>query len=353
MPERAGHRPTQRQIADEVGVSITTVSRILNPDETNPERWASAKTVDMIQCAAAALGYRPNALAVSLRKSRSDTIGIMIPFTGDMAMSAIHVGIDEVARENDMMAVVACSFDDPRLSLERISTLLDHLIAGLVLADSHMEAPHLESIKAQGVPFTLVHRRHDDGVSVTADDLAAGRLGAEHLIAIGRRHLAFAGGHHYGSPSYDRKLGFTSVVVEHGLHEPVIFDTGFDVEAGQCAALDLISRTPMPDAVFAINDAVALGLVSSLRAHGFRVPEDVAVVASTDTPASKAVDITSIYVDLNEMGRRSCQLLLDRIAGKPTESEVLPVSLVVRGSTSTPAIGLNHSPLLEPPGKLL
>lgn len=353
MPHRTSPRPTQRQIADEVGVSVTTVSRILNPDEANPERWASAKTVDMIQCAAAALGYRPNALAVSLRKSRSDTIGIMVPATGDMSLAAIHSGIDEVARENDMMAILSCSFDDPRLSLERITNLMDHLIAGLVVADSHMDANYIESIREQGVPFTLVHRRHNADVSVTADDIAAGKLAAQHLIGIGRRRLAFVGGLQHSPVSLDQIQGLTSEVAQAGLGAPVIFDTGFDVDAGELAASELIARTPMPDAVFAINDAVAMGLISGLRAQGFRVPQDVAVVASADTPASKAADITSIYVDLNQMGRRSCQLLLDRIAGKPTESEILPVSLVVRGSTSCPTMVMGPIPMLNQSMSLL
>ena len=330
VPDRLGRRPTQRQIAAEVGVSVTTVSRILNPEETNPERWASARTIELIQAAAASLGYRPNALAVSLRTARSNTIGLILPTTGDPVISAIQAGIDQVAAENRMIPLVTCTLDQPGLRAQRTTTMLDHLVAGLIFADAALDESFLAEV---GAPFTLVHRRHPAYVSVGADDVAAGRLAAEHLIGLGRTRLAFIGGTSTQSTGRDRIEGFRTAIAAAGLPEPVIIETDHYVESGQHATRQLMSRTPRPDGIFAAHDWAAIGSLGVLRDYGLRVAEDVAVVGCYDTPLARATDLTSLAVDLGEMGRRACRLLLAQLAGEPVESETLPVTLVARGTT--------------------
>ena len=333
MPSRVSQRPTQRQIAAQVGVSVTTVSRILNPEETHPERWASPGTVEAIRSAASTLGYRRNALAVSLRTSRSQTVGVLLPMIGDYVLASIFAGIDEVARENGMMAITASTLDEPALRSERTFKMLDHLVDGMIFADAHLDERFLDSIEAQRVPFTLVHRRHSRHVSVTADDVVAGRLIAEHLISLGRHRLAIITGRSFMSTGSDRTKGFIEAALQAGLPEPTIFDHGFTVRAGRDAALAMLARKPYPDAVFAIHDTAIMGFVSVMRQHGLSVPDDVAVAGFYDTPMAWASDLTSVSVSLQDMGRRSLELLIDRLSGKQIESEILPVTLTVRRST--------------------
>jgi len=334
MPFRATQqRPTQRQIAAQVGVSVTTVSRILNPTETSPERWASPETVAAIQQAAASMGYRRNALAVSLRTSRSQTVGVLMPFMGEYVLAAIYTGIDEAAREHGMMAINAATLDEPALRSERTFTMLDHLVDGMIFADAHLDEHFLDELDDQGVPFTLVHRSHERFVSVCADEKAAGRMAAQHLIGLGRKRLAVIAGRPFMSTSAGRVEGFVEAALEAGLTRPTVIEAGYEVAAGRDAGFTMMTHPPYPDGIFAIHDLAAMGVMSVMRQHGLSIPDDVAVIGFYDTPMALATDLTSIGTCLIHMGRRSLELLLDRLDGKSVESEVCPVTLKVRRST--------------------
>ncbi|MCL2736241.1 MAG: LacI family transcriptional regulator [Propionibacteriaceae bacterium] len=342
MLARVNHRPTQREIAAQVGVSVTTVSRILNPSELHPNRWASEHTVAAIQAAAASMGYRHNALAVSLRTSRTQTVGVLVPMVGDYVLASIYSGIDEVAREHGITALTASTLDEPAVRAERTFSMLDHLVDGMIFADAHLDEHFLDSIAEQGVAFTLVHRRHDRHASVSSDDLTAGRLAAQHFISLGRKRLAVITGRRFMSTGSDRTQGFIDAALEAGLEEPRIIEAGFDVDAGREAGLAILTTSPLPDAIFAIHDRAALGVISILGLHGVIIPDDVAVIGFYDTPVSLATDLTSISTPLHQMGRRSLELLLDRLNGEPIESEVFPTTLTVRGSTDpSHSVGMN------------
>ncbi|MCL1907152.1 MAG: LacI family transcriptional regulator [Propionibacteriaceae bacterium] len=333
MPIRINQRPTQRQIAARVGVSVTTVSRILNPSETHPERWASPETIEAIREVAEVLGYRRNSLAVSLRTSRSQTIGVFLPVIGDYTLASIFAGIDDVAREHGIMALTASTLDTPGLRSDRAMNMLDHLVDGIIGADAHLGERYLGGLDAQRVPIVLVHRRHDDHVSVTADDVAAGQMAARHLISLGRTRLAVIIGRRYMSTGVDRAAGFVQTALEAGLEEPVVYDHGFTVQAGREAALAMIGRESVPDGLFGMHDLCVLGATSVLRQHGYVTGEDVAAVGVYDSPVAGACDLSSIGIGLHNMGRRSLELLLDRLGGSDIESETLPVHLTVRASS--------------------
>jgi LacI family transcriptional regulator len=334
VPINGNQRPTQRQIAAQVGVSVATVSRILNAQETKPERWASPKTVAAIQAAAAELGYRRNALAVGLRTQRSHTIGVLLAGLGDDPTARIVAGIDEVAREHNLTTLVTTTDDNPTLRTERTFSMLDRSVDGLIFADAHLEESFLDQLQALNIPFTLVQRRHRHHVGVTADDLMAGTLAADHLINSGRQQLAVITAPRYMSTGYERTKAYVERVAQAGLAEPRVLETGVDVEAGRQAALILLDGQGWtPNGVFATDDSAALGAIGVFRQRGWRVPEDIAVIGCHDTPTAAATGLSSLSTDLKAMGRRAMELLLDRFAGLEIESERLPVSLRVRHST--------------------
>ena len=335
MVTRGGQqRPTQRQIANEVGVSPTTVSRVLNPYESNPGRWASAYTINQIRQAATQMGYINTSLSQPSLSARSRSIALMFPTADDYVVSAIQSGIDQVAADNQMTSIMACTMEGIWSRSARTSAMLDCMVAGLIFADARLDEQLLASVQAKQVPFTLVHRRHPDFVSVHADDRAAGRLAAEHLIGLGRTRLAFIGGRSRVSTGKDRIDGFTSVIRQAGLPQPRIIETDHYVESGQAATRELLADRQIPDAIFAAHDWAAIGGLSVLRKHGLKVPEDVAVVGCYDTPLAQATDLTSIRIDLEQMGRQACQLLLNQIHNQPAQSETLPVTISVRGTTN-------------------
>lgn len=336
MPET--RRPfTQRMIATDVGVSVTTVSRVLNPAESHPERWASAETVAAILKSAERNGYRRNPHAASLRTSRSDAVGVLVPRLQDFVLATIYEGIDEAATEAGVSTFVTNSLDKPDLQRSRTQQMLDRRVDGLIFGDAHLDDDFLEDLADQDVPFVLTSRRKGDHVAVTCDDLAGGRLVAEHLLAIDRRKVAILAGLSFASTARERSQGLIDGFAEAGIDIPkrrIIFN-GFDAAAGREAAERILRRRPYPDAIFATNDFAAIGAMGALRDKGLQIPDDVAVVGYNDTPlaASLPIPLTTICSPMHEMGRRALQTLLRKLSGAEVESERLAPKLIVRAST--------------------
>jgi len=324
-------------IADAVGVSVTTVSRVLNPEETQPERWASAETVAAILESAERNGYRRNPHATSLRTARSNLIGVLVPRLQDFVLATIYEGIEEAATEAGISTFVTNSLDKPELQRARTQNMLDRRVDGLIFGDAHLDDPFLDDLAAQGVPFVLTSRRLEGHVSVTCDDPVGGRLIAEHLLEIGRRDVAILAGLPFASTARERSQGLIDRFAAEGIEIPphrIVFN-GFDAAAGREAAEQILSTRPYPDAIFATNDFAAIGAMGALRDKGLQIPDDVALVGYNDTPlaASISIPLTTIRSPMHEMGRRALQTLLRKLAGEQVESERLPPELIVRSST--------------------
>lgn len=333
-----GRRPmTQRMIAELAGVSVTTVSRVLNERETQPDRWAAPETIASILEIAKANGYRRNPHAASLRTSRSDLVGVLVPRLQDFVLATIYEGIDEAASERGISTFVTNSLDDPAQQRIRTQSMLDRRVDGLIFGDAHLDDPFLDELATEGVSFVLTSRRAGDHLSVTCDDLAGGRLVADHLIDIGRRDVAILAGLPFASTARERTQGVVDGFREVGIEIPAsrIVYNGFDAAAGREAAEQLFAERPYPDAVFATNDFAAIGAMGVLRDKGLRIPEDVALVGYNDTPiaASIGTPLTTVRSPMHEMGREALTTLLALMAGEEVVSQRLTPDLVIRAST--------------------
>ncbi|WP_037810787.1 MULTISPECIES: LacI family DNA-binding transcriptional regulator [Amycolatopsis] len=328
---------TQRMIAEDVGVSVTTVSRVLNPAEEHPERWASPEKVAAILDSAERNGYRRNPHAASLRTARSNVIGVLVPRLQDFVLATIYEGIDEAATEAGISTYVTNSLDNPELQRQRTQQMLDRRVDGLIFGDAHSDDTFLDGLAETGVPFVLTSRRLGRHVSITCDDPAGGRLIADHLLETGRRDVAIVAGLPFASTAQERTQGLVDRFAEAGIEIPAhrIVYNGFDAAAGREAADQLLARKPYPDAIFATNDFAAIGAMGSLRDKGLQIPEDVALVGYNDTPlaASISIPLTTIRSPMHEMGRRALATLLRKLAGQEVESERLQPELIVRAST--------------------
>jgi len=325
-------------IAQQVGVSITTVSRVLSDRESDPGRWASPATVSAILDAAERGGYRRNPHAASLRTSRSNQVGVLVPRLQDFVLATIYEGIDELATERGIATFVTNSLDDRELQRTRTQQMLDRRVDGLIFGDAHLDDPFLDELAAQDVRFVLTSRHAGDHLAVTCDDLAGGRMVADHLVGLGRRDVAVLAGLPFASTARERTQGLIDGLREAGIEVPEhrIVYNGFDAAAGRQAAEQIFSTRPFPDAVFATNDFAAIGAMGVLREHGLSIPDDVALVGYNDTPlaGSIAVPLTTVRSPMHEMGRQAMAALLDLLAGRPTESARLAPELVVRESTA-------------------
>jgi LacI family transcriptional regulator len=335
----AASRPlTQRMIAQQVGVSVTTVSRVLADRDNDPGRWAAPATVTAILDAADSGGYRRNPHAASLRTARSDQIGVLVPRLQDFVLATIYEGIDELATERGISTFVTNTFDDRALQQTRTQQMLDRRVDGLIFGDAHLDDPFLDDLAGQGVRFVLTSRHAGDHLAVTCDDLAGGRMVAEHLVAQGRRDVAVLAGLPFASTARERTQGLVDGLREAGIEVPEhrIVYNGFDAPAGRAAAEQIFASGPYPDAVFATNDFAAIGAMGVLREHGLSIPDDVALVGYNDTPlaGSIAVPLTTVRSPMHEMGRQAMGTLLDLLGGGDPESARLTPELIVRESTA-------------------
>lgn len=338
--DRSG-RATLRTIAELAGVHVTTVSRVLQPSSRPDVRAASAETTDRIRSLAAQLSYVPNPHATGLRTQRSNLIGVVVPLLSDLVLATVYEGIEEAAAEHNYFTLVTNSRDDPRRRSMNIEMLLGRRAEGLILGDVPLDPRLGDELEERGVAFVLVSRRAGDHLSVTCDDYQGGRLVADHLLALGHERPAIIAGQPYASTGVDRTQGFLDRYAEAGLTLPAtsVLHSRFDVQGGRSAAGQLLATRPTPTALFAVNDFAAIGAFGALRQAELEPGRDLALVGFNDVPlaAELPVPLTSVRSPMRQMGRRALEMLLDRLAGRPTASERLQPVLIARES-SGPAL---------------
>jgi LacI family transcriptional regulator len=327
---------TLRMIAEEVGVSASTVSRVLKADGDAAHRWASAQTVARIRECASSWAYRPNPHAASLRTAKSGLVGVLVPRLQDFVLATIYEGIEEAATDNGYSTFVTNSLDDPANKASRTDMMLQRRVEGMIFGDAHHDDPLLTDLATRGVPFVLVSRRSGEHVSVTCDDLHGGRLVGRRLVAAGRRDLGVLAGLPFASTAIERTKGAVDAFAEAGLQVPddrIVWGP-FDAAGGRQAAEKLLAGEPYPDAIFATNDFAAIGALGVLRDRGLRVPEDVALIGYNDIPiaAELPTPLTTVHSPMHQMGRRGVELLIEKLGGGTPDSERLTPTLVVRES---------------------
>lgn len=326
-------RPTLRTVAEDTGLSISTVSRALRrPPDANP-------TAALVHAAAARLGYFPDPVAASLRTKRSGVIGMVAHSLTDIVQAIIYEQVDKVAVRNGFDVLVAATQDDPETQRERVRLLLSRRVDGLIIADAHRDTGYADWIASLGVPFVLVMRNAPGHPAVLCDDFAGGRMVGEHLIAQGHHELALLTGPDYSAVSYDRAQGFLAALRDHGLTVPEHLTEygGLHTDSGQVGMERLLGRSRSFTGVFCCgNDFAAFGAVSALRGAGLVPGSDVAVVGFNDVAAAKALQLTTVSSPQAELGELAAQSLLAAIDGTPPVSIIREPKLVIRASSSRP-----------------
>jgi LacI family transcriptional regulator len=327
-----------RDVAVRAGVSVGTVSNVLN----NPGKVSPA-SVTRVLAAIEELGYVRNDAARQLRAGRSTTIGLVVldvrnPFFTDVARGAE----DEAATHG--LSVILGNSDE---NIERESAYLDlfevQRVHGVLISPYGDVGPRLARLRSRGTPAVLVDRISTDHTfsSVSVDDVAGGRLAAQHLLDTGRRRIAFAGGPFDIRQVSDRLLGARAAVeaVPDASLE-VIELAALTVLEGRRVGQALVARPPAerPDAVFAANDLVATGLLQALVMTGsLRVPHDMALIGFDDIDFASAavVPLSSIRQPSQLIGRTAVQLLIEeaRDPGLAPRQVIFQPELVVRAST--------------------
>ena len=329
-------RATIGDVARHAGVSKTTVSRVLN-GKGEVDAATARKVHEVID----RLGYVPSARAVGLALGRTSTVGMLVPSLGWPWMSQIVQGVaDTLEAEKYGLLLYTCTRG--RASLEQFaSSVAAHSCDGLLVVVPEDGMPYITELYERGVPVVMIDDRGLGPAlpTVACTNLAGGASAAAHLLELGRRRpIVLTGRLEYGCVQ-ERLAGFAEVYLDAGLPlgDDQIIEGDFTVDGGR-AAMERVGLSGRGfDAVFAMNDLSAAGVIAGIRESGRTVPGDVAVIGFDDVEVAVHTDppLTTIRQPMHEMGVTAARLLLAALAGAPLPAvpTVLPTSLVVRGST--------------------
>ena len=327
-----------RDVAERAGVSISTVSNALNRPE-----WVRDELVARVRQAADDLGYVPLQAAQQLRAGRSGMLGMTVINIANPFFAAMVAGAEEAAAASGYRILVGNDDDDAEKEREHLRLFERVQVEGVLVSPYGAPGESISHLRARGIPVVLVDAVDDEGAlpAVSFDDVAGGRLSADHLLESGRRRLAFVGAREEVRQVRERLEGARAAVAAHpDATLEVVWSARTTAQLGRELG-ERIAAAPTdrrPDGIVAANDHLACGIVFGLIASGVRVPEDIAVVGYDDIEFASvaAVPLTSVRQPAREMGRRAAELLIARIAGDERDGATVlfEPELVVRASTT-------------------
>jgi LacI family sucrose operon transcriptional repressor len=330
---------TIKEIAKLANTSISGVSRVFNNSGYVKEevRIRVQKVLDET-------GYRPNALAKALHSKRSQTIGVILPKINATSSSENIAGIDQYFTDKGYSIILGNTNHSIKKELEYLDLFSEKQVDGIVLIATELTEEHEKKIKKIGKPVVVMGQRTNDLTPcVLFDEAAAAEEITTHLAEWHHKSIALIGvSENDVAVGVNRKQGYLNALKKYdlALNEALIVLGSFSVKSGYQACKELIEkRKQKPDAIFAINDKMAIGAINYLIAHGYRVPEDVSVcgVGGGTTSAYYNPKITSLVYDFKESGRVSAELLHKLIEHPDTKLDnhvsYIPFHLDVREST--------------------
>ncbi|MFO7321352.1 MAG: LacI family DNA-binding transcriptional regulator [Chloroflexota bacterium] len=333
--------PTIREVADQARVSVATVSRVINKSG-----YVSIDLQERVENAMRSLNYHPSALARSLRRQETQTIGVLVPQLNHPFFSTLAYAIEKTLFDAEYRAFMCSAEEDPLRECAYIDMLLRQRVDGVILVPTGQSASNLGRLIEQGVPVVLVDR-DVPGFNVSRV-LCNNERGAyeatRHLLALGHRHIGMIGGPEYSPPMRARVNGVRAALAEAGIHDTpqvLVPHTLYHVETGYNAAMQLLKAEPLPTAIFALTDVMAMGVLRAANELGLRVPEQLSVMGFDDTPmaAYSIPELTTVRQPIFEMGQLATRVLLERIghAELPVAQYMLDTCLIERASTAPPA----------------
>lgn len=331
---------TIKDIARQLNISPSTVSRALrdHPD-------ISRATKDRILAMAAQFNYQPNLIAKSLQTRRTNTIGVIVPEIRHNFFSTAISGIEDTAYTAGYTIMVCQSNDTYQREAVNTAALVANRVAGVLASVSQetKDVAHLQRVLQQGIPLVLFDRVDDKlaASKVVVDDHDGAYAAVAHCIQRGYTRIAHIGASPNLSISRQRRAGYEKALTDHGLtiDPQLIVVEGCQEADGRKGAQQLLARTEPPDAIFAVNDPVAIGAHIYLKETGIRIPEDVALVGFSNNPISALLEpaLTTVNQPAFEMGKTAAGLLLKQLdddgAAAASVTKVLKTELIVRQST--------------------
>jgi len=330
------NRVTMADVAREAGVSLMTVSRVVNEKgEVSPA--TRQRVLEIVE----RLSYRPSAIARGLATQRTGSLGLVMPDVANPFFSDVAHGVEHVAYAEGYNVFLCNTDEDPQRELTVLQLLEEKQVDGVVLCSSRLDDGELETALAHHPAAVLVNcRLEGDGVvaSVLIDDEVGGRMATQHLLHSGHKAVGFLAGPPASRSGQQRAKGYRAALTAAALpHNPGWTPHCFPVvQSGRETARHLLTAYPELTAFFCYNDLVAVGALQACADLGRQVPDDIAIVGFDDIPLAALVipPLTTCRVRRYELGAQAMRLLLDQIGGSPGECAeiVLQPQLIVRAS---------------------
>src|SRR5436309_5819419 len=347
MKQTSSNRGTISEIAARAGVSIPTVSRVLNgrPDVAPATR---ARIEQILKES----GYVHSKAARGLSKGSSGIIDLLVPGLDNPYVTEIVRGVEEALERTGLRLALSFTQDESLGERQWLDKIADRATNGAILVLAHGQSSHLDELRRRGIPFVVVDHRGElgpDVPSVGATNWTGGRVAAEYLLSLGHRRIAMIAGPASLRCSLDRIAGYRAALETAGIpiDSELIRPGDFRLQSGYIQTSALLALPDPPTAIFAGNDLQAMGVYKALYLRNIHVPERMSVIGFDDIPLTTIVSpsLTSVRQPLFDMGRVATSMLIRLIAGEPLDSlrVELATTLITRESCAPPS-----SPTLKP-----
>ena len=335
-----GKEVTILDLAKQLNISIATVSRALNDDPV-----VSKKTKKRVFDLASEVGYRHNRFAANLRQQRTHTIGVLVHELNSNFITSVLAGIEKVTTDAGYDIIITHSGEsfekEKSNALNLFHKRVDGVIASLSFDTTSLE--HFEPFDKKGIPVVFFDRveENSDSIKVVIDNYKAGYLATQHLLEQGCKRIAIVTANLKRNVYAQRYRGYVDAQFDRNIptDEQRVLIKDLSEKSGIECALDLINMDPMPDGVFITNDFVAAQCMRTLKEHGIKIPEDIAVVGFNNDAISRIVEPTLTTIDYPgiDLGQIAAKNLIAHLKGesdlKQTSTIIVRSELLVRESS--------------------
>ncbi len=337
MPRK---KATIIDIANKLGLSKSTVSRAL---QDHPR--ISEATKKAVKAVARRMEFEPNTFAISLFRKKSNIIGVVVPEIVNHFFAAVIDGIEDVAYKSGYKVIITKSNESYEREIASTAALVSQNVDGILvsLSKETRKTDHLASIIKKGLPLVFFDRISEkmDVTKVVVDDFKGAFKATEYLIQSGYSKIAHLSGPVNLNIGRLRKGGYVRALNMYNLpvRKEYIVTVGMDRESGYRGANILLSLKDKPEAIFAVNDQIAIGAMKAIKENNLRIPQDIAVMGFANEPVTEITEptLTTVHQPAFEMGQTACELLIKEIKSKTkkglAQKVVLKTTLHLRNST--------------------
>jgi LacI family transcriptional regulator len=351
VPE--GHQlSTINDVAKRAGVSPVTVSRVINNAGN-----VSAATREKVERAIEELGYVPSVMARSLRSKRTRTLALMVSDVTNPFWTTVARGVEDTAQSRDYSVFLYNTDENPVKQQRYLDVVVAQRVDGAIIAPYDADAQNLAQLRKRNIPTVIIDRRIEgwDVDSVRGDSLSGAKALVQHLISLGHERIAMISGPANTSTAEDRVAGYCMALAEAGipLDNRLIKRGEYRTLSGEKLTQRVLDEGLNPTAIFAANNALAMGAIQALGERGLRIPQDIALVCFDDLPnVSRLFPFLTVVVQpVYDMGVNAAQLLLSRLDSEGSLQPrhiVLPTRLIVRHSCGSRLQDSDHPTLSLP-----